>query len=122
MSSDQKKVVFSLLAAMAVGLSLAASQAVAYDKFGDVRGESNDNSHDEWIDLDEWPNPMERGTGTTAPATRPGTQLMPVEKAGLSEPAMRPGVTSPGGRASSVPEMPGATPGGLEIMDAGKQR
>ena len=122
MGTDHKALCFSLAIVMIFGLFLGARQAAAYDKFGDARGESTGGNHDQWIDVDEWPNPMERRTGASAPAMRPGAQLTPVEKAGLSEPAMRPAAKPSSGRANSVPGIPGATPGDPEVIDLGEQR
>ena len=99
MSRDQRTVAFVLVVVMAFGPFIGAAQA--YDKNSGVNGESSDDNHDKWIELDEWPNPMERRTDTSAPA-------------------MRPGVTSQTGRASSVPGIPGATPGGPEVMEDGQ--
>ena len=96
MSRDQRTVALLLVAGMVSGLPLGAAHAGDYSG---VAGESNDDSHDKWIEVTEWPNPMERRTDTSAPA-------------------MQPGITSQTeGSASSVPGMPGATPGGPEVMD-----
>jgi hypothetical protein len=118
MSRDQRTVAVLLVVGMVFGPYVGAAQAS--DKYSGVGGESTGDSHDQWIDLEEWPNPMERRTDNSAPAMRPGALVTPAEKAGTSAPAMQPGVTSQTGRASSAPGIPGATPGGPEVMDDGQ--
>lgn len=104
MRRDYGIIVFLLVVGLVFGMTLGMNEALAQPL------EEEDD------EIMARPNPMDRPVDTSAPAMKPGSILLPAEKVGTSEPAMRPETTSGTGSASSTPGMPGATPGGPSVM------